>query len=207
MSLTVGIIGAGKLGIALAKVATSAGLEVWITSRNVPSTRLIAEVMAPGVKVGTRGEVVANSELIVLALPLHRLNDLPTDALAGKIVVDAINHWEPVDGPMERYGVAKAATSSLVQAQFEGIRLVKGLNQLGYHDVEDGPRPAGAADRLGVAVAGDDADAKSAVMELVESLGFDAVDAGSLAEGERLGPGGPAFGATLTAPELRKALG
>lgn len=201
--MTLGIVGAGKLGMALAQAGVEAGLPVTITSRHVDNTKLIAEVMAPGSRGGTLDEV-ASADVIVLALPLHRLVDLPRDAFAGKVVVDAINYWEPVDGSVERYGVSAADTSVLVARHFAGARIVKSLNQLGYHDVEDGRRPGS---RWAVAVAGDDPEAKAAVSALVAQLGFDPVDAGTLAEGARLGPGGPAFGATLTAEALRRALG
>ena len=207
MSPVCGIIGAGKLGIALAKAAVARGLEVWITSRDLASTRLIAAVMAPGTQVGTLEEVVARSALVILALPLHRLGELPADAFDGKVLVDAVNHWEPVDGPMSRYGVSKDSTTELVKSRFPRARLVKGLNQLGYHDVEDGGRTPGASDRLGIAVAGDDEGAKQEAMDFIDRLGFDPVDGGSLADGVRLGPGGPAFGALLSARDLRLALG
>ncbi len=200
--MTLGIVGAGKLGMALAQAGVEAGLAVTITSRHVEDTRLIAEVMAPGSRGGTLDEVAA-ADVVVLALPLHRLPDLPPDAFDGKVVVDAINYWQPVDGELARYGVAAAETSLLVARHFEGARIVKSLNQLGYHDVEDRPR---TGSRWGVAVAGDDPSAKAVVSSVVAQLGFEPVDAGSLVEGARLGPGGPAFGATLTAEALRQAL-
>lgn len=201
--MTLGIVGAGKLGMALAQAGVEAGFAVAITSRHIEDTRLIAGVMAPGSRGGTLAEVAA-SEVVVLALPLHRLGDLPRDAFDGKVVIDAINYWQPVDGDLERYGVSAAETSLLVARHLTGARLVKSLNQLGYHDVEDGRRPGA---RWGVAVAGDDAEAKAVVSAVVAQLGFDPVDAGTLADGARLGPGGPAFGATLTADELRRVLG
>jgi len=207
MNLTVGIVGAGKLGIALARSSVSAGFETMVTSREVENTRIIVDVMAPGAKVGTLAEVAAVSALIVLAVPLHRLKELPPTAFDGKVVVDAIYYWEPVDGDIARFEVTMADTSTLVQAHLNGARVVKSLNQLGYHDVEEGPRPPGTTGRLGVAVAGDDADAVALVGQVVDRLGFDPVAAGTLADGVRLGPGGPAFGAALTAVQLRQALG
>jgi predicted dinucleotide-binding enzyme len=203
--VTLGIVGAGKLGTALAKAAVDAGIAVTLTSRDVEGTRLIAEVMVPGASVGTLDDV-AHADIVVLALPLHRLRDLPPGAFNGNIVVDAINWWEPVDGPMSRFGVGAAETSRLVRELFRGARVVKALNQLGYHDIEDGRRPAGSAERLGVAVAGDDPQAVITVSTLVDTLGFDPVAVGTLDEGQTLGPGGPAFGVAMTAPELKRAL-
>lgn len=203
---SVGFVGAGKLGTALAKAAVEAGFDVRLTSRDVESTKLIAEVMAPGTKVGTLTEV-AEADLVILALPLLRLRDLPAEAFDGKIVVDAINYWQPVDGSIERYGVAMAQTSELVRKHFPRAHVVKALNQLGYHDVEDGRKPRDAPDRLGVAVAGDDEAAVATVMAFVDQLGFDPVAAGTLDDGQSLGPGGPAFGVAMPAKELRQALG
>ena len=207
MSNTLGIVGAGKLGMALARSALAAGFEVIITSRDASSTWLIAEVMAPGARVGTLADIAAQADIVVLAVPLFRLRELPRNAFDGKIVIDAINYWEPVDGNIEKFGIAKAETSALVQSHFSGARVVKGLNQLGYHDVEDGRKPKGVPDRLGVAVAGDDPEAVAAVKEFVDKLGFEPIEAGRLVDGARLGPGGAAFGAALDAGELWRALG
>jgi len=207
MKPVVGVVGAGKLGTALAKAAVTAGFDVWMTSRDVGSTKLIAEVMAPGVQVGTMAEVSARAEIILLTVPIHSFQEIPSHSFDGKVVIDATNYWEPVDGPIERYGVDRSKTSALVQAHFSGARVVKGLNQLGYHDVEDGARAPGTPDRLGVAVAGDDGKAKVVAMGFIDQLGFDPVDAGALVHGERLGPGGPAFGALLSAKDLAQKIG
>ena len=206
MSTTLGIIGVGKLGIALARAAVEAGFDTLVTSRNLENTRLIAEVMAPGTRVATLAEVAHRADAVVLALPLHRLRDLPPDAFDGKVVIDAVNYWEPVDGDIAKFGVAAAATSDLVQTHFARALVVKGLNQLGYHDVEDGRRPEGSPDRLGVALAGNDVWAKRVAQEVVAKLGFDSIDSGTLKDGVNLGPGGPAFGTALTARELRARL-
>ena len=202
---SVGIVGAGKLGTALARAAVEAGFDVTLTSRDVESTKLIAEVMIPGATVGTLAQAAA-ADLVVLAVPLLRVRDFPRDAFDGSVVIDAVNWWEPVDGPIARFGVAPAKTSELVQKQFAGAKVVKALNQLGYHDVEDGRRPRSSPDRLGVALAGDDPEAVRLVAAFVDRLGFDPVAAGTLDEGQSLGPGGPAFGVAMTAPELKRAL-
>ncbi len=200
-----GIAGAGKLGTAVARAAVEAGYNVSITARDLEGTRLIAEIMIPGAHVAPLADVVSTG-LVVLAVPLLRVRDLPAAAFDGVVIVDAVNWWEPVDGAIDRFGVTAADTSRLVQEHFPGARVVKALNQLGYHDVEDGRRPPGASDRLGVAVAGDDAEVVRIVAELVDRLGFDPVIAGSLEQGQSLGPGGPAFGVAMTAGELKRAL-
>lgn len=203
----VGIVGAGKLGIVLARAALDAGMEVMLTSRSLETLALTAEVMAPGARTGTLPEVTAFADLVVLALPLHRVHELPAHLFDGRIVVDTVNYWEPIDGQLAKFGIAASDTSLMIQRHFAGAKVVKSLNQLGYRDLDDERRPKGAADRIAVAVAGDDADAVAKVAAFVDRLGFDPVPAGGLAQGARLAPDGAAFGAALSENELRKVLG
>jgi 8-hydroxy-5-deazaflavin:NADPH oxidoreductase len=123
-----------------------------------------------------------------VAVPTHRFRELPRDLFAGKILVDAMNYWEPVDGVDEELAAAEDGTSAIVQRHFPSARVVKSLNQLGYHELEDSRRPEGAPDRIAMAAAGDDQLAVAAVMELVDRIGFDPVDAGPLANGRELEP-------------------
>jgi predicted dinucleotide-binding enzyme len=90
----------------------------------------------------------------------------------------------------------------LVQAWFSSARVVKSFNQLGYHDIEEDRRLSGEPERTALAVAGDDVAAVATVMQLVDDLGFDAIDVGSLASGVALQPDGLVFGVALTANEL-----
>jgi predicted dinucleotide-binding enzyme len=150
-------------------------------------------------------EVVRFADLIVLAVPTHRFRELDHDAFAGKVLIDAMNYWEPIDGVDEE--LAAAPSSAVVQAYFSSARVVKSLNQLGYHEFEEGRRPRGAPDRVAVAAASDDREARDEVLRLLDRLGFDAVDAGPLEAGTVLGPGGAAFGAAYGADELSDLLG
>ena len=88
-------------------------------------------------------------------------------------------------------------------AALPGSRLVKAFNHMGYHDLDEGPRPAGDPDRKAIALSGDDMAANDAVADLIDSLGFDPVDLGALAEGAVLQPGRELFGANLGAAEIR----
>ena len=93
-----------------------------------------------------------------------------------------------------------------MQQHFPSARVVKSLNHLGYFKFDQGRRPRGAPDRLAMAAAGDDPAAVAAVMGLIDRLGFDAVDAGSLNAGVALQPGGPVFGIGLGPNKLRELL-
>ena len=144
--------------------------------------------------------------LIILAVPTHRFRELPSDLFNGKILVDAMNYWEPVDGTDPELAAAADGTSTVVQQRFASARLVKSLNQLGYHELDEHRHPRGAPDRIAIGSAGDDRAAVAAVMRLIDRLGFDAVDAGPLDNGLALEPDGSPFAVTYNADELAKLL-
>ena len=198
-----GIVGAGKIGTAIARAAIAGGYDVAISgSGTADRIELIVEVLAPGAHAVTTDAVVRHADLIVLAVPMHRFRDLPHDLFAGKIVVDAMNYWEEIDGADEELATAPCGTSVVVQDWFQSSRVVKSLNHLGYFKFEQGRRPRGAPDRLALAAAGNDPDAVEAVLQLIDRLGFDAVEVGSLNAGVALQPNGPAFGIAHSADQL-----
>jgi predicted dinucleotide-binding enzyme len=102
--------------------------------------------------------------------------------------------------------LAPGGSSSLVRDQFPGARLVKSLNQLSYHQVDDLRRQPGSADRVAMAAVGDDREAVRSVMVLIDALGFDPVDGGALGHGRLLEPDGSPYATTYTAPELAQRL-
>src|SRR5258708_11144487 len=167
---------------------------------------LTVEVLAPGARAVETDDVVRHADLIVLAVPTHRFRELPRDLFADKVLIDAMNYWEPIDGVDEELATAPAGTSRVVQDRFPSARVVKSLNQLGYHELEESTRPRGAPGRIALAAAGDDRAAVAAAMQLIERLGFDAVDAGPLDAGLALEPDGPAFGIAYSAGELSDLL-
>jgi 8-hydroxy-5-deazaflavin:NADPH oxidoreductase len=201
--LRLGIIGAGKLGTTLARAAIAAGYDVVLSgSGRAEDIALTVDVLAPGARAATTDEVVRHADIIILAVPTHRFRELPPDLFDGKIVIDAMNYWEPVDGADPELATAADGTSTIVQERFPSARVVKSLNQLGYHDLDENRRPRGAPDRIAIGAAGDDTAAVRAVMRLVDRLGFDPVDAGPLDHGLALEPDGSPFAVTYTADEL-----
>jgi 8-hydroxy-5-deazaflavin:NADPH oxidoreductase len=201
--MRLGIVGTGKFGTTIARTAIEAGYDVAISgSGAADDIALTIDVLAPGARALTTEEVVKHAPMIVLAVPTHRFRELPPDLFAGKILIDAMNYWEPVDGIDDELASADTGTSAVVQARFPSARVVKSLNQLGYHELEELRRPQGSPDRVAVGAAGADRLAVRAVMGLIDRLGFDPVDVGPLENGVALEPDGSPFAVTYTADEL-----
>lgn len=203
----IAILGAGKVGTSLARVAVEAGYEVDIAgSAGADRIRLIVEVLAPGARAVTAAEAVIGAELVVLALPLHKFRHLDVSLLAGHVVLDIMNYWTPIDGEVSEFDDAPEGTSVLVQRAIPGARVVKTLNHIGYHELEAQHRPVGAPDRVALGAVGDDRQAVGDVLAFLERIGFDGVDGGPLANGVAFQPGSPLFGALYTAQRFRELL-
>jgi predicted dinucleotide-binding enzyme len=203
--LRLGIVGAGKFGTTLARAAIAAGYDVAISASGpADDIALTVDVLAPGARATTTAEVVRHADIIVLAVPSHRFRELPPGVFAGKILIDAMNYWQPVDGDDAELSDAADGTSMIVQDRFPSARVVKSLNQLGYHEFEENRRPHGAPDRIAIGAAGDNRLAVRTVMRLLDRLGFDTVDAGPLKNGVALEPDGSPIAVTYSADQLTK---
>lgn len=202
---TIGILGAGKLGITLAQLARAAGREVLVAgSGDAAKITLTVDTLAPGSRAATSAEVAAQADLVILALPLGKFRRVPVDALAGKLVIDAMNYWWEVDGPRRDILPDTQSSSEAVAELLADSHVVKAFNHMGYHDLHDETRPADTPGRKAIAVAGDRSEDVATVSRLIDQLGFDPLPIGDLASARILEPGHPAFGAAVDRTGLRK---
>ncbi len=204
---TIGILGAGKVGMVLGRLALAAGYNVLIASSGAASKiALTVQVLVPGAVAASADQLAAQSDVIILALPLGKYRTIPAHLLAGKLVIDAMNYWWEVDGVREDLTDPRHSSSELVQAFLPDSRVIKAFNHVGYHELDERSKPSGSPDRTAIAIAGDNPDDLNSVAEIVDAFGFDPVVAGSLHESINLEPGSELFGADLPAAEVRMAL-
>lgn len=200
----IAILGVGKVGTAIARAALAGGHEVTLAGSGSPApVQFIVDVMAPGAQVSTAADAVLDSDLVILAIPLPKIESLDPDMLAGRIVVDAMNHWEPTDGALPAVFDGAESTSAVVAGHLSGARVVKALNHIGYHEMEADARAADAPDRRGLAAVSDDAAAAALVANVVATFGFDVTAASPLSLGRLLEPGTEIFGGSFTDAEIR----
>ena len=199
------VLGAGHVGPVIARLAIRAGYPVAIaTSGDPEDIALITELVIPGAQPRWAADAVADADIVVLAIPLHRFLDVNPGLLHGKLVVDAMNYWPASDGMLKAF--EDGGSSEIVARRLVGSAVVKALNHVGYHELEDRARPAAAPDRRAAGVASDDPAAAAAIAGLIERIGYDPVRLESLRAGRVLQPGGPVFGAVLPRREFERAV-
>jgi predicted dinucleotide-binding enzyme len=189
-----GIIGSGAIGTGIARLAVAAGHDVLIANSRGPESLadLVAD-LGDHARAGTAAQAAALGEIVVLAVPLSAYDALPVEELDGKTVLSTGNYYPSRDGRIQDLDSGAVTTAEYEQTLLPGAVITKAFNNIVAHHIPSLARPADAADRSGLAVAGDDVAAKHAVSALVGTLGFDPVDAGSLAESWRFEPESGAY--------------
>ena len=206
--MKIGIVGAGNIGGTLAGHFTRAGHEVAVSNSRGPETLqdLVAE-LGERARAVTPPEAIEFGEIVVVSVPFGRFRELPPEHAEGKVVIDTNNYYPNRDGHFKELDTDRTTSSELLQAHMKGARVVKAFNAIYWGRLRDLGRPAGDPERIGIPISGDDEKAKRIVAGLIDEIGFEAVDAGTLAEGGRQHqPGTPVYTADLRAPELRDQL-
>ena len=193
---TVGLIGSGRIGGTVARLAVAAGHQVLLSNSRGPDTlKGLAAELGPLARATTGREAAEGGELVVVTIPLRAFPSVPARPLAGKVVIDTCNYYPRRDGQIPELDSGALTSSELIQRHLPESAVVKAFNNIYYRHLASLARPSGAADRSYLPIAGDDAAAKVAVTDFLDSIGYGAIDAGPLAEGWRQQPGTPVYGA------------
>jgi len=203
--MQIGIIGAGVVGRAVAKLAVHTGHEVMLSNSRGPKS-MFSLPYSIGCTLGSVKEAVRFGDLVVLAIPLYAYHSLPAALLSGKRVVDTCNYYPERDGGITELDQHTSTSSELIARHFAESHIVKAFNAIPMNDLETGGLPSGTPGRRALPLAGDRESDKHIVAGLYEQFGFDVVDVGSLAEGVRFEPGTPAYCKPLAREELEAAL-
>jgi hypothetical protein len=222
--VNIGIIGAGHIGATLAGHLTRVGHRVAIANSRGPDTLsdLVAE-LGSRAHAATIDEAASFGRVVIAALPFGQFRTLPAADIGDRILVDATNYFASRethagasagprpedhhgrDGAMASLEQGETTSSELIAAHASDARVVKAFNTIPWEQLRDQARPADDG-RRALPIAGDEAEAKKVVADLIDEIGFDAVDAGPLAAGRALQPGSSLFLGHLTRDELIRRL-
>jgi 8-hydroxy-5-deazaflavin:NADPH oxidoreductase len=206
--MKIGIIGAGQIGGTLARRLTALGHEVSIANSRGPET-LAALAKETGAKPVTVEQAARAGELVIVTIPMKNIPKLPAGLLKNLpenvVVVDTGNYY-----PQQRDGRIDAIENGTPESRWTSEQLgrpvIKAFNNIYARHLLEKGKPKGTPGRIALPVAGDDRRAKDVVIRLLDQLGFDGVDAGSLDESWRQQPATPVYAADFDAAGVKKAL-
>jgi 8-hydroxy-5-deazaflavin:NADPH oxidoreductase len=207
--MNIGIIGAGNIGSALAYRFVQLGHAVVIANSRGPET--LGDVVADtGATAVSAWDAARGRDVVVITIPEVRVPDLPDDLFEGVpedvVVIDTNNYY-----PRQRDGRIEAIENGMTESRWVGEQvhrptIVKAFNNIHSARLREGGLPPGETGRIALPYAGDDAGAKATVAALIDALGFDPIDGGSLDDSWRQQPGTPCYGTDLGQTDLRAAL-
>jgi predicted dinucleotide-binding enzyme len=204
---TIGLIGAGRIGSQLARLAVRNGYNVVISNSRGPETLsgLVAE-LGPKARAATPVEAASAADIVVVTIPLKNYRSVPVEPLAGKVVLDTNNYYPSRDGQIRELDQEQTTTSELLQAHLPESKVVKAFNHIYAAELTTDGQPAGTKNRRALAIAANDHEAKATVAKLIDQFGFDTVDIGPLSESWRIERDTPGYGPRRTAEDLRRDL-
>jgi predicted dinucleotide-binding enzyme len=204
---TIGLIGSGHIGQAIARQALAHGHDVVLSNSRGPETLadLVTE-LGDRARAATATEAAAAGDVVVVTIPFKNVHDVPAEPLAGKVVIDTNNYYFERDGHVTEIDEGRTTPSQVLADHLGSARVVKAFNAIQAAQIVSAATPPGTPGRRAIPIAGDDSEAKQVVTGLIDELGFDVVDAGPLGEGRRFDRDQPAYGAELAADALREAL-
>lgn len=199
---TLGLIGSGNIGGTVARLALAAGLEVVLSNSRGPHTlAALVDELGAGARAATVDEAAATGDIVVVSIPLRAYLSVPVGPLRDKAVIDTNNYYPARDGQIAELDDGSLTSSGLLQRHLTDAHVVKAFNNIYFKTLLALARPAGAADRSALPIAGDSPTAKAAVTALLDQLGYDTVDAGPIAESWRFQPDTPAYGSVYMGPD------
>jgi hypothetical protein len=201
----VAVVGSGDLALTLAYRLKAAGHDVAVA--DLDGQDAVAELAAiTGAQPMALEDAVESSDVVILAIPFRRHRELPPEPFRGKIVVDATDYFPDRDGKFNELEHGQMTSSEVLARHLPTARVVKALNTLNFFALGEVGLLDGDVTPVAIPIAADDIGAKNVVKSLVIDLGFDPVDAGTLADSWRMQPGSPAYGLAADEHGVRRAL-
>jgi predicted dinucleotide-binding enzyme len=204
---TVGIIGAGHIGSALAEGFAKNGYDVVIANSRGPETLtdLVASI-GDRARAATAQDAAEAGDFVVVTVPLKAIDAIPAEPLAGKTVLDTNNYYFERDGHIADLDEKKTTTSQMLQEHLAESHVVKAFNHIMAADILTDGAPAGSEDRRALATSSDSDDAVALVTRIYDEFGFDTVNIGPLSESWRVERDQPAYVVRQNAGELTQNL-
>ncbi|MDN4484024.1 NADPH-dependent F420 reductase [Demequina lignilytica] len=204
---TLGIIGSGHIGSNVARAAVAAGYDVLISNSRGPDTLgdLVAELGPRATAVHAR-DAALKGDLVLVAVPLGKIDQLPLEQLRGKVVMDANNYYPQRDGRIAALDANRKTTSELLQDLLPASHVVKAFNSIYARQIPTDIAPAGTPGRRAIPIASNHPEATHLVASFLDTIGYDAHDMGPLAESWRVERDTPTYGVPTTAAEYEEIL-
>lgn len=191
---TVGFIGSGRIAEVVAGLSVAAGHRVVLSDRHgLEALSALVAGLGPLASAATGEQAAKAGDIVMVRTPLGAYQSIPVEPMAGKVVLDACNYDQQRDGHIADLDAGRVTSSGLLQLHLSQSQVVKVFNNILAKHLRSLARPHGAADRSALPIAGDDDGAKATVTAFLDSIGYNAADAGPLAQSWRQEPGTPVY--------------